>query len=152
MSFLVFLVEFQLYFTEFLKVYLTVLSLKKYLSSKIEKKCSKWVFFFWQIYELPDLGKKTFTTWNVLMSELYLTCINFWISNDHLKRCLEVIRLPSWPKIVKIGVKMHFLRFWPPEKSVFELTANFKFSFFESGSRRVLILPKPVFLFKFSNI
>ena len=31
------LVEFQLYFTGFLKVYATVLLLKKYLTSKIEK-------------------------------------------------------------------------------------------------------------------
>ena len=36
-SFLVFLVEFQVYFTGFLKVYVIVLLLRKYLTSKIEK-------------------------------------------------------------------------------------------------------------------
>ena len=54
--FLVFLVEFQLYFTGFLKVHVTVLLFKKYLTSKIEKNGP--YEFFLQFYEHPDLGKK----------------------------------------------------------------------------------------------
>ena len=54
------LVEFQLYFTGFLKVYVTVLLLKKYLTSKIEKNVPHGSFL--QFYEPPDLGKKIFTT------------------------------------------------------------------------------------------
>ena len=162
MFFLIFHVEFQLYFTEFLKVYVTVLLLKEYLTSKIDKSVPIVCCFFCRFMKplIPlelfppmnsfSLGKKTFTTWNVLTSEVYLTCINFWIFHpNHLKPCLEVIRLPSWPKILKFNVKTPFLRFWLPEKLVL---TNFKFNFSESGPRSVLILPKPVFLFKFSNI
>ena len=58
--FLVFLIEFQLYFTGFLKVYVTVILFKKYLTSKIEKNVP--FFFFLQFYEPPDLGKKIMTT------------------------------------------------------------------------------------------
>ena len=47
--------------------------------------------------------------------------------------------------------KYNFSRFWPPEKSVFELMTNLKFSFSESGPGSVHIPPKPIFLFKFSN-
>ena len=39
----------------------------------------------------------------------------------------------------------------PPEKSVFELLTNLKFSFSESGPGNVHIPPKPIFLLKFSN-
>ena len=93
------LVEFQLYFTGFLKVYVTVLLLKKYLTSKIEKNVPHVVFL--HFYEPPDLRKKIFTTWNVLNSDVCLTCINFWEFSDDLKKaCLEVIRLPSWPENV----------------------------------------------------
>ena len=67
-------------------------------------------FFFLQFYEPPDCRKKIFTTWNVLKSEVYLTCINFWKFHDDLKACLEVIRLPSWPENVKFSVKMQY--FW----------------------------------------
>ena len=56
--FLVFLVESQLYFTRFLKIYVKVLLLKKYLTLEIEKN----MVFFLQFYEAPDLGKKIFTT------------------------------------------------------------------------------------------
>ena len=138
--FLVFLVEFQLYFTGFLKVYVTVLLLKKYLTSKIEKNVPHGSFL--QFYKPPDLGKKIFTTWNVLKSEVYLTCINFWKFNDDLKACL--------PENVKFSVKIQFFSFWPPEKSIFELMTNLKFSFSESGPGRAHIPPKPIFLFKFS--
>ena len=135
--FLFFLVEFQfqLHFTGFLKVYVT------------------WVRHeFFAISWTSDLGKKIFTTWNVLKSEVYLTCINFWNFHDDLKACLEVIRLPSWPENVEFSVKMHFfVRFWPPEKSVFKLVTNLEFSFSESGPGSVHIFPKPIFLFKFSN-
>ena len=55
------------------------------------------------------------------------------------------------PKMWNLVLKFNFLRFWPPEKSVFELMTNLKFSFSESGPGTVLILPKPIFLFKFSN-
>ena len=46
--------------------------------------------------------------------------------------------------------KCNFLHFWPPEKSVFKLILNLKFSFSKSGPG-VHIPSKPVFLFKFSN-
>ena len=98
--------------------------------------------FFFVIYDPPDLGKKVFTTWNVLKPEVYLTCINFWKFDDDVTACLEVIRLPSWP---------NFLRFWPPEKCVFKLMTNLKFSFSEIGSGSVHIPSKPIFSFKFLN-
>ena len=109
--FLVFLVEFQLYFTRFLKVYVTFLLSRIYLTLKNEK---KFHMFFFTIYEPPNLGKKTFTTWNVLKSEVYLTCINFWKFQDDLKACLEVIRLTSWPENVKISVEIQFFTFLNP--------------------------------------
>ena len=98
---------------------------------------------FLQFYEPHDLGNNIFTTWNVLKSEVYLTCINFWKFNDDLKACL--------PENVKFSVKIQFFSFWPPEKSIFELMTNLKFSFSESGPGSVHIPPKPIFLFKFSN-
>ena len=52
-------------------VYVTVLSLKKYLTSKIEKNFPYGSFL--QFYEPPDLGKKIFTTGNVLKSDVYPT-------------------------------------------------------------------------------
>ena len=132
MFFLIFHVEFQLYFTEFLKVYVTVLLLKEYLTSKIDKSVPVVCCFFCKFMKplIPlelfppmysfSLGKKTFTTWNVLTSEVYLTCVNFWILHDHLKPCLEVIRLPSWPKILKFSVKMPFFAFLTPWKISFD--------------------------------
>ena len=121
---------------------------EKYLTAKIEK-CSTW--FFFQLYEPADLGKKIFTTWNALIkSEVYLTCVNFWKFHDHPKACLEVIRLPSWPEIVKLSVKMIFFTFLTPWKC-FQVMTNLKFNFSESGAGSVHILPKPIFLFKFSN-
>ena len=113
--FLVFLVESQLYFTRFLKIYVKVLLLKKYLTLEIEKN----MVFFLQFYEAPDLGKKIFTTWNVLKSEVYMTCINFWKIHDDLKVCLEVIRLPSWPESVKFIVKLQFFVFDPLKNPFF---------------------------------
>ena len=109
----VFFFVFQLYFTGFLKVYVAVILLRRYIKSKIEKNVAHG--FFLQFYETPDLGKKLFTTWNVLKSDVYLTCINFWKFHDHLKACLEVIRLPSWPENDKFSVKMQsfmFLTLW----------------------------------------
>ena len=44
---------------------------------------------------------------------------------------------------------MQFFMFLTPEKSVFELMANLKFSFSESGLESVYIAQKPIFLFKF---
>ena len=55
------------------------------------------------------------------------------------------------PKMWNLVSKCNFFRFWPPEKSVFELMTNLEFSFSESGSGSVHIVPKPIFLFKFSN-
>ena len=89
------------------------------------KKCSAWIFFF-QFYEPPDLGKKIFTTWNVLKCKVYLTCINFWKFHDDLKVCLEVIRLPSWPKNMKFSIKMHFLMFLAPWKICFWINDTFE--------------------------
>ena len=113
-------------------------------------------FFFLQFYEPPDLGKKIFTTWNALKSEIYLTCINFWKFHNNLKAYFEVIRSQSWSyieqKMWNFMSKYNFFRFWPPEKSVFELTTNLKFSFSESGAGSFHIPQKPIFLFKFLNI
>ena len=122
--FLVFLVEFQWYFTGFLKVYVTVLLLKKYLASKIEKKNVLHGFFL-QFYEPPDLGKKIHNL-KCLKSRVYLTCINFWKFHDDLKTCLEVIRLPSWPENVIISVKIYFFIFLIPQKTSFWINDKFE--------------------------
>ena len=111
-SFLVFLVEFQVYFTGFLKVYVIVLLLRKYLTSKIEKTFH--MGFFANLWT-PDLGKKIFTTWNVLKSKVYLTWINFWKFHDHLKACLVVI---SWPENVKF-ITVSFFYVFDPLKNPF---------------------------------
>ena len=76
-------------------------------------------YFFLQFYWPPSLGKKIFTTSNVLKPRVYLACINFWKFHDDLKACLEVIRLPSWPKNVKFSVKMQFFTFLTPWKICF---------------------------------
>ena len=117
--FSVFLVKL-LYFTGFLKVYVTVLLLKKYLTSKIEKNVPHGSFL--QFYEPPDLGKKIFTTWNVLKSEVYLACVNFWKVHDDLKACLEVIKLPSLPENKKFSVKMQFFYIFDPMKMDLEVS------------------------------
>ena len=80
-----------------------------------------------------------------------MTCIHLWKFSDDLKACLQVIRLPSWPEYVKFRVKMHFLRFWTPEESVFELMTNLKLSLPESGPESFHIPLNPIFLFKFLN-
>ena len=118
--FLVFLVQLQLYFTGFLKVYGTVLLFKKYLTSKIEKKKVPHGVF------CNFMNLLIFTTWNVLKSEVYLTCINFWKFHDNLKACLEVIRLWSWPESVKFSVKMQFFMFLPPWKICFWINGKFE--------------------------
>ena len=76
--------------------------------------------------------------------------INFWKFHDHPKACLEVIRLPSWPKIVKFSVKMQFFMFLTAEKPVFELMTNLEFSFLKV-ELEVFTFPRPIFLSKFSN-
>ena len=48
---------------------------------------------FLEFYELPDLGKKIFTPWNVLKSDVYLTCI------DDLKSYLEVYKTSKLTQI-----------------------------------------------------
>ena len=103
-------------------------------------------FFFLQFYEHPDLGKNIFTTWNVLKSEVYLTCINFRKFNDDLKASLEVIKLPSWPKNVKFSVKMQFFTFLTPWKIHLELMINLKLSFSEVDLE-VFTFPKNHYLY-----
>ena len=123
--FLVFLIEFQLYFTWFLRVYATILLLKKYLTSKIEKSVPHgcfFVVFFLQFYEPPDLGKKIFTTWNVLRSEVYLTCINLLKFHDDLK----IFKLSFWPEKIKISIKMQFFTFLIPWKIHFWINNKFE--------------------------
>ena len=82
--------------------------------------------FFGEFYEPPDIGKKTFITWNVLKSEVYLTCINLWKFHDDLKACFEVIRLPSWTENVKFGDEMQFFMFLSPGKSCFWINETFE--------------------------
>ena len=121
--------------------------MRKCLTLKIEKNIPHKSFL--QFYEPPDLGKKIFTTWNVFKSEVYLTCTNFWKLHDDLKACLEVIRLPIDQKMWNLTSKFNFLHFCHPEKSVFELMTNLKFSFSESGPGSVPIPPKPIFYLTF---
>ena len=83
-----------------------------------------------QFYEPPNLGKKISTTWNVLKSEVYLACINFWKFHDDLKVCLEVIRLPSWPENVKFSGKMQFFMYLTPWKICFWINDKFEIYFF----------------------
>ena len=78
------------------------------------KKCSTWVFL--QFYEPPDLGKKIFTTWNVLKVWSII------VFNSQVDQNM-------WNLVSKCS----FFRFWLPEKSVFELKTNLKFSFPERG-------------------
>ena len=56
-----------------------------------------------------------------------------------------------YPKMWNLLSKCNFLCFWPPEKFVFELMTNLKFSFSENEPGSVYIRPKPLFIFKFSN-
>ena len=105
-------------------------------------------FFCYFMYPLI-LERKIFTTWNVLKSEVYLARINFRKFLDHLKECLEVIRLQVDLKMWNLVSKCNFLRF--PEKSIFELMANLKFSFSESGPGSVHILPNQYFYWSFQT-
>ena len=140
------------HFTGFLKVYITVLLLKKYVYNiKNWKKHSTWVLFFSQFYEPLDLGKKISTTWNVLKWEVYLTCINFWKFHDNLKPCVEVIRLPSWPKKVKFSVKMQFFMFLTSWKICFWINDKFEIYFFSKWTWKCSHSPKTNILIKFSN-
>ena len=67
-------------------------------------------------YEPPDLGKKIFTPWNVLKSDVYLTCI------DDLKSCLEVYKTSK----LKFSVKMQFFKFLTPWKIHFWINDKFE--------------------------
>ena len=91
--FLVFQVELHLYFAGFLKVYLTVLLLKKYLTAKIEKTFHI-VFFFFSIL---------WTHWS-LISE------NFMIIQKHV---LKLLDSQVDPKLWNSVSKCNFLCFWP---------------------------------------
>ena len=46
-----------------------------------------------------NLGKKIVTPWNVLKSEVYLTCNNFWKFYDDLKACVELLGSQIDPKM-----------------------------------------------------
>ena len=143
--FLVFLVEFQLYFTGFLKVYVTVLLFRKYLTSKIEKNVPHG--FLLQFLWTPWSWKESFTTWNVLKPEVYLTCINFWKFHDDLKEWL-----PSWPENVKFNVKMQFFTFLTPWKIRFWINGKFKIYCFWKWTWKFSHSTKThIFIFKFSN-
>ena len=63
---------------------------------------------------------------------------------------LKVLDSQVDPKMWNSVSKCNFLCFWPPEKYVFALMTNMKFSFSGSGSESVHILPKPIFLFTFN--
>ena len=65
-----------------------------------------------------------------LSLNVYLTCINFWKFHDHLKACLEVIRLQSWLKTVKFSVKMQFFMFLTPWKIHFWINGKSEIWFF----------------------
>ena len=110
--FFIFLEGFQSYFAGFLKFLCSSPSIEEIFNIKNWKQRST-TFFFLQIYQSSDLGNNIFTTWNVHKPEVYLTCINFWKFLDHLKACLEVIRLPSWPGNKKFEVKTIFYVFDP---------------------------------------
>ena len=97
--FLVLVGEFQLYFTAFLKIYVTVTYfVEEIFNIKNWKQKTFDMVFFLQFYEPPDLGKKIFTSLDVLKSEVYLTWINFWKFHDNLKACLDVIDSQADPK------------------------------------------------------
>ena len=126
-----------------------------FIEELLNIKNKKWnivLFFFFKV-SWTNLGKKFFTAWNVPNSEVYMTCFDFWKFHDDLKACLEVIRLPGWSAYAKFSVKMQifYISFWSPEKFIFELMTNLKFSFCESTPGSVYIPPKPIFLFKFVN-
>ena len=123
--------------------------MKTYLTSKIKKKTHGFLFFFCNFMS-PDLGKKTFTTWNVLKSEVYLTCINFWKFHDDLKACLEVVRLDQVDlKMWNLVSTCNFSHFWPPEK--IRINDKFKTYFFIKWTWKCSHPTKPIFLFKFLN-
>ena len=100
------------------------------------------MFFLLQFYEPVDLGKKLSATWNALKSEVYLTCINFWKFHDDLNACVEVVRLPSWPKNVKFSVKMQFFTFLTPWKFYFWINEKFEIYFFWKYAWRCSHSPK----------
>ena len=106
--------------------------------------------FFLQFYEPVDLGKKISATWNALKSEVYLTCINFWKFHDDLNACLEVIRLPGWPKNVKFSVKMHFFTFLTPWRICFWINEEFEIKFFWKWTSKCSHSPKTnIFIYVF---
>ena len=105
-----------------------------------KKTCSTSVFF--AIVWTPDLGKKNFTTWIGLKSEVYLTYINFWKFLDDLKISLEIIRLRSWPGNVKFSVTMQFFTFLTPWKICFRINDKFKINFFLKVNLEVFTFPQ----------
>ena len=97
---------------------------------------------FFAIVWTSDLGKKNFTTWIGLKSEVYLTYINFWKFHDDLKISLEIIRLRSWPGNVKFSVTMQFFTFLTPWKICFRINDKFKINFFLKVNLEVFTFPQ----------
>ena len=64
---------------------------------------------------------------------------------------MKLLDIQVDPKMENLVSKRNFLRFGTTEKSVFELMTKLKFSLSEGGPGSVLIPPKPIFLFEFSN-
>ena len=87
--------------------------MKKYLTSKIEKKIHSTWAFFCNLMNHLILERKFSQLEMPFKSEVYLACINFWKFHDDIT-CLEVMRLPSWPENVKFIVKMQFFAFLTP--------------------------------------
>ena len=91
---LVFLGEFQLYLTGFLKVYVTVLLLKKYLTSKIEESAPHGFFFFCNFMNPPILERK-FSQPEMPLSLKYIFLFKF----SNFSGCLKMLQITFCPQI-----------------------------------------------------
>ena len=139
----VFPVEFQLYFTGFLKVYICNSSFIDELFN-----IKNWKSSFFYNFMNPLILERKFSQPEMALS---VTCINFWKFHDDLKACLEVIRLPSWLENVKFSVENQIFTFLTPWKICFWINDKFEMQFFWKWTWNVHMPPKPIFLFKFSN-
>ena len=93
-------------------------------------------------FSQPEMSLSLKYIWLPLISE------NFVMIDKHV---LKLSDSEVDPKMWNLVSKCSFLRFWPPEKSNFELIINLKFSFSKSGPRSVHISLKPILLFRFSD-
>ena len=84
----------------------------------------RFIWFFLHYYEPADLGKEIFTTWDVLKSEVYLTCINFWEFHDDPKAWWLDSQVDR--KMWNLVSKCNFLRCWPPWKICFWINNKFE--------------------------